>query len=84
VPVVELAQPHCSTIHRPAILSMSTAPPMKLSDNIQLELTKEEAHTLLSFLESNTHWGEITFPGSTQEQSETLIKLRYLLSQSLK
>lgn len=56
---------------------------MKPSDNIQLELSKEEAHSLLCLLESNTNCGEITFPGNTKEQSKMLIKLRYLLSQSL-
>jgi hypothetical protein len=56
---------------------------MKLSDNIHLELTKEEAYALFLLLEQNIKWGEIEDTRISSEQSDMLVNLKNLIEGSV-
>jgi hypothetical protein len=56
---------------------------MKLSDNIQLELTKEEAYALFLLLEMINELGEIQYSRISSEQSDMLVNLKNLIEGSV-
>jgi hypothetical protein len=56
---------------------------MKFSDNIQLELTKEEAYALFLLLQLNIECGEIQDSRILSEQSDMLVNLKNLIEGSV-